>query len=144
MQLAGPGCLSSPSSALVSFAATSPLQPSRLPPMTPLQMVLILTMQRRCTAIGGKTHLLYTHPGMPTSLAWRRGWVPMLSRPLPSSFLPRQTVHLPFTQLVGLNLMIISRSVLGRSLCLILELTVHEGATASPCIPSSRTPCRGA
>lgn len=113
VQLAGPGCLSSPSRALVSFTAASPRQPSHRRRTILLRMVLILTMQRRCTAIGGKTHPLSMHPGMPTSLAWRRAWVRMLFKPLQSTFLPQQTVHLPFTQLVGHNLMITSRFALG-------------------------------
>jgi hypothetical protein len=109
VQLAGPGCLLSPRRVLVSFTATSPPQPSPRRPTIRLQMVPTLTMQKRCTAIGGKTRLQSMRPGMPTSLAWRRAWDPMLSKPLPSSFLLRQTVHLRFTHLVVLNLTTTSR-----------------------------------
>jgi hypothetical protein len=144
VQLAGPGCPSSPSRTLASFTATSPLQPSPRRPTILSQMVPILTMLRRCTAIGGKIRLRSMHPGMPTSLAWRRGWGPMLSKSLPSSFLLQRTVHLRSTQLVVLNLTTTSRFAPLQITRLVSRLTFHIGATPGPCIPSARTPCRGA
>jgi hypothetical protein len=84
-------------------------------------------MQRRCTAVGGKTHLRSMRPGMPTSLVWRRGWDPMLSKLRPSSFLLRQMVHLRSMHLVVLSLTNTSRFVPQQIILTNSKQTFHVG-----------------